>query len=358
MATLESRRSADGAVSWRVRVRIKGQPEVTASFSRKTDAARWAQATEASIRERRYFKHSEASKHSVAEMIERFLEHEMARLPKVRRMMTHQLKWWRAELGPHLLIDLTPARVATARDKLKLRRTRTGAPITPATINRYLAALSIVCGTAVREWGWLDDNPLRKVKKLTEPRERVRFLSEDERGRLLVACRRSVNPYLYLIVVLALSTGARKQEILGLRWAAVDLKRGQLALLHTKNGERRTVPVTGLALELLIAHAKVRRLDTDLVFPSFKKRQRPIVIEDPWHKAMTSAGIEDFRFHDLRHSTASYLAMNGASLLEIAAVLGHKTLAMVKRYAHLSEAHTRHVVADMTRRMFTGAHHG
>lgn len=354
MALLEPRRSADGTVSWRVRVRIKGQPEATETFKRKTDALRWAQATEAAIRERRYFRHAEATKHTVAELIDRFLEHEMGRLPKLRRMMVYHLRWWRTELGPYLLVDLTPARIAAARDQLKLRKTRTGEPITPATINRYLASLSIVCGTAVREWGWLDDNPLRKVKKLAEPRERVRFLSEEERTRLLEACRQSVNAYLYLIVVLALSTGARKQEILGLRWPEVDLKRGQLALLHTKNGERRTVPVTGLALELLREHGRVRRLDTDLVFPSLKKPKQPIVIEHPWHVAMSAAGLEDFRFHDLRHSTASYLAMNGASLLEIAAVLGHRTLAMVKRYAHLSEAHTHDVVAGMTERMFGG----
>ncbi len=173
MALIEARRAGDGAVSWRVRVRIKGQPEATETFKRKTDAQRWAQQTEAAIRERRYFRHAEAAKHTVADMIDRFLEQEMARLPKLQRMMTHQLRWWRAELGPYLLVDLTPARIVTARDKLNHRSTRTGERITPATVNRYLAALSIVCGVAVREWGWLDDNPLRKVKKRKRPAEAV-----------------------------------------------------------------------------------------------------------------------------------------------------------------------------------------
>jgi len=123
--------------------------------------------------------------------------------------------------------------------------------------------------------------------------------------------------------------------------------------LHdTKNGERRVVPVVGKALELLKDHAKVKRSDTSLLFPSKVDSQKPMDLRAPWKAALTKAGIEDFRFHDLRHSAASYLAMNGASLAEIAEVLGHKTLQMVKRYAHLSEAHTAGVVERMNKSIF------
>jgi integrase len=98
-------------------------------------------------------------------------------------------------------------------------------------------------------------------------------------------------------------------------------------------------------------HAKVRRLDTVLVFPNATGR-KPLGIREAFEGAVERAGITDFRFHDLRHTAASYLAMSGASLAEIAEVLGHKTLAMVKRYAHLSEAHTRSVVERMNRAVF------
>lgn len=138
---------------------------------------------------------------------------------------------------------------------------------------------------------------------------------------------------------------------MSLTWEDVDLHQGRATLHETKNGERRVVPLSGKALELLKAHAKVRRLNTSLLFPG-KNPQKPMDLRTPWESALKKAGIEDFRFHDLRHSAASYLAMNGASLAEIAEVLGHKTLQMVKRYAHLSEAHSAGVMERMNARIF------
>jgi integrase len=120
---------------------------------------------------------------------------------------------------------------------------------------------------------------------------------------------------------------------------------------QTKNGEPRSVPLTGPALEVMRSHARIIRIDSALVFPRQDGR-RAIDIRHAWYKALRQAGIEDFRFHDLRHSTASYLAMNGASLVDIADVLGHRTLAMVRRYAHLSEPHSRAVLDRMTSQIF------
>jgi integrase len=105
-------------------------------------------------------------------------------------------------------------------------------------------------------------------------------------------------------------------------------------------------------LEVLKAHANVKRIDTPLLFPGRVRQDKPIDLRTPWKGALAAAEIEDFRFHDTRHSAASYLAMNGASLAEIAEVLGHKTLQMVKRYAHLSEVHTAGVVARMNESIF------
>jgi len=184
---------------------------------------------------------------------------------------------------------------------------------------------------------------MRKVTKPKEPRGRVRYLGDEERGRLLEECRKSESPDLYCALVLALSTGARRMEVLGLRWGQVDFHRRAITLLETKNGEIRSLALVGHAFELMDARAKVRRIDTDLVFPG-RLRGRPVDLRASFETALKRAGIEDFRWHDLRHSAASYLAMNGATLAEIAEVLGHKTLAMVKRYAHLSQAHTTRVV--------------
>jgi integrase len=129
----------------------------------------------------------------------------------------------------------------------------------------------------------------------------------------------------------------------------MDLKRGTITLHDTKNGERRTLHLTGIALELMRQH--IRRIDSPFVFPD-PTGTKPASIREAWEHAVKRARIEDFRFHDLRHSAASYLAMNGASLAEIGEVLGHKTLQMTKRYAHLSESHTRSVVAKMNAAVF------
>jgi integrase len=213
----------------------------------------------------------------------------------------------------------------------------------------------------MNEWQWISVNPLNNIKKYKEPKGRVRFLSDEEREALLLACRQSDNPYLYLIVVLALSKGARKMEIVGLNWQDVDFERKLIILHETKNDERRVIPLQGLALSLMREHAKVKVLGCNFVFPSKKVTKdrsgkfiyQSIDIRTAWENVLKNAVINDFRFHDLRHSAASYLAMNGATLAEIAEVLGHKTLQMFKRYAHMSEAHTSAVVARMNERIFS-----
>jgi integrase len=132
----------------------------------------------------------------------------------------------------------------------------------------------------------------------------------------------------------------------------VNLNRGAIIIEETKNGERRTVPLVGHAAEILTEYRRVhRRLDTPMVFPS-EKGHKHTEVRQSWQNAVKRAKLQDFRFHDLRHSAASYLAMNGATLTEIADVLGHKTLAMVKRYSHLTEQHTAAVVSRMNEKVF------
>lgn len=352
MATFDKHVANDGKITHRVRIRMKGFPVQTASFDRLTDARRWAQQTEAAIREGRYFKTREAQRHTLAELIDRYkvdvLPHKKGRVVQIQGA---QLAWWREQLGTYTLADLTPPLLAQYRDKLTAGHPG-NEPRAPATVVRYLAALSHCLSVAVKEYQWLDDSPIRKVSKPREPRGRVRFLSDDERARLLAECEASSNPYLFPVVVLALSTGMRAGEIMKLEWRDVDLGRGWLTLRETKNGEWRGVPLAGKALELVRQHAKVRRLDTALLWPGKENPLKPIDLRQPWEQALKRANIEDFRFHDLRHSAASYLAMNGASLNEIADVLGHKTLAMVQRYAHLSESHKAGVVERMNAAIF------
>jgi len=358
MANIEKRTSKDGDTSYRVKIRLKGYPPQSATFERLTDAKKWAAATESAIREGRHFKTTEAKRHTLSEMVDRYLRNVLpTKKPNSQFGQERQLRWWKDQIGDFALADVTPALIIQYRDKLATEPSKPKKAgqepryRSPSTVVRYLAALSHAFTVAMKEWQWLDDNPMRKVSKPKEPRGRVRFLSDDERGRLLKACRESSNPDLYLAVVLALSTGARSMEIMALRWPQVDMGQRMITLYETKNGEIRALPLVGHAYEQMQARARVRRIDTDLVFPG-RTARKPVDLRAAWEAALQKAGITDFRFHDLRHTCASYLAMNGATLAEIAEVLGHKTLQMVKRYAHLSHVHTSRVVESMNARIF------
>ncbi|MBS0626896.1 MAG: site-specific integrase, partial [Verrucomicrobia bacterium] len=149
----------------------------------------------------------------------------------------------------------------------------------------------------------------------------------------------------------ALSSGMRQSEIMTLTWSRIDFQRKQIFLEKTKNGTRRTLPLTGLAFDLLQEHLQKREFHHNLLFPG-RVPNRPLDLRKAWNSALTKANIEDFRFHDLRHSAASYLTMSGSSLVETAAILGHKNLEVTKRYSHLSQKHISTGVERMNQEIF------
>ena len=366
MATIQKRITNDGKIRYRVLVRLKGHPVQSETFERLTDAKNWAADRESDIRNRRHFPGTEAKKHTVAELITTYLDQIETDSPKRYRDVKPMLEWWKDEIGYCILANLNEALVSKKIAELSKRKRKLlngeEKAISAARVNRYIQALSHVCTVAVKEWKWLAQNPLHNISRKTEPRGRVRFLDDGERKRLLDACKKSKSKSpLYLIVILALSTGARHGEIMGLTWDAVDFERNVIVLHDTKNGERRVLPLAGHALDLMRSYhkekrqGKIARINAsgrDLLFPAPHDETKPYDIRSTWETALEKAKVENFRFHDLRHSAASYLAMNGASSAEIAEVLGHKSLEMVKRYAHLSETHTRGVVASMNERIF------
>jgi integrase len=311
---LEKRVTKDGKTRWRVLIRIKGHPPVSRTFGSKTKARQWEEKARTEIRENRFFEQLEAERHTFAEMIDRYLEQRLPRKsPVMQRHQRHQLLWWKEKIGHHRLSDVSPALIAQTRDEL--------------------AAITV--GS--------------KAKKQRSGASVIRYLDDEERKRLLSACEKSRDLLLYPLVLTALSTGCRQGELLNLRWSEVDLERGVIRLLNTKNNERRAVPLHGPARDQVLALSKVRRIGDDRVFPLTSHQLR-----GPWQAALRQAEIEDFRFHDLRHTAASYLAMSGATLAEIAEVLGHKSLQMVRRYSHISEQHTSEVIERMTTKVFGG----
>ena len=342
MATIEKRIDKEGKISYRAKIRIKNHSVQTATFEKLLDAKNWSQKTEVELKQGKYT----TKKRNLKELIDKYIKEIIPR-KKLKSQLTQapQLIWWKAQIGNYSVPEITPSLLTECRNKLPNK--------SPATINSYCRTISHVFTIAVKEWGWMQENPMLKISKLKEPRGRSRFLSDVERKKLLKACQDSSCDVLYLLVVLALSTGARKMEILGLKWQDVDLERGLITLHDTKNVEVRALPLVSTAKSLMLEYFIDRNIETDLVFPG-ENINRPIDARTPFKIALKKVAITNFKWHDLRHSCASYLAMNGASLTEIAAVLGHKTLSMVKRYSHLSDAHTAGVVERMNSRIFGG----
>ena len=145
------------------------------------------------------------------------------------------------------------------------------------------------------------------------------------------------------MVLMAITTGARQGELLRLRWCDIRFTEKRAYVEHTKNGEPRVLPlVEGVIVEL---KALARPINADeLIFPSERAPGKSFEFRKHWIEARDEANLENFRFHDLRHTCASYLAQKGATLLEIADVLGHKQLEITKRYAHLCVDHKQDLV--------------
>lgn len=348
MGSIREYKRDDGSVSYHAEVRLRGHPPQRETFRTRSLAKKWIQDTESAIRDGRHFKSAEAKRHTLGELIDRFITQWLPKYPKRQAKQAALLTWWKNRLGHLLLADVKPSVIAEARDALLSESTVRGALRSSSTVNRYLAALSKAMGVAVKEWGWLDDSPMRKVAKPSEAPGRNRFLSLEEKDRLLHACQASANPYLYPLVSLALLTGMRYGELVGLHWADIDFERGAITLRETKNGDRRVVPLISAAAEIFKQLSGYGSNPTERVFKSERRNNRKGIpsIRIAFVKALKAAEIDNFRFHDLRHTAASYLAMSGATQGELMAILGHRSPHMTRRYAHYSQKH----IADLMRK--------
>ena len=371
MAVIRERVSATGTKSYHVQVRIKGFPPQTKTFASKTMAKQWAAMVETELKAGRYLPRVVAERHTLAELIDRYRKEVLPqKKAKFIRDQTVHLDWWEAKLGRYNLAELNSNLIAQARNALSTEPygkagSKTAAKDrvrAPATVVRYMGALSHALNTAVNEWGWMDKSPMVGVKKPKVDNERRRFLSDDEIQRVLVSAKESENRFLYTVVLLALSTGMRQSEIMTLRWRNVLVEDGAdmglLVMEKTKNGDARTSPLAEDAFTAVMAlRDKVIKNNagrvpaSQLLFPSDTVENKPVEIRKAWETCRKRAELDDFRFHDLRHTAGSLLAMSGASTREIAEVLGHKTMAMAKRYSHLTQKHLGSVVATMNQRL-------
>ncbi len=332
MASITKVTLKSGKTSWRVFIRLRTLKPITKQFKRKGDAIAFARKIEGDYLLAESFDRKPEKKLDItlSDVISKFL----SQYQKKDHAIIGRLNFWNTEYGniKFSLIDAKTIRQGLAT----IKKNR---DIEDCTLNRFKANLSSVFEFAKEEYE-TKHNPCREVRAKPENKGRIRFLSDDERVRLLKACKESFYERLYLVTLLGITTGARRGELLSLRWSDIDFKR-RIASIHTsKNDNPRELPLTKDVIHEL---KKFQQVGNSFVFPSNDESQA-MDFRGSWNTAVELASIENFRFHDLRHTCASYLAQQNASLLQIAEILGHTTTTVTKRYAHLCVEHKKSLV--------------
>src|SRR5437870_294727 len=250
-----------------------------------------------------------------------YLEREGPLLKSIRTERNRVLAWAR-EFGSRPLGQITRTEIeAWRREKMASCR--------PATINRDLSRLRHMLNLAVK-WELLEESPMQGIKFLRENNARTRYLSLEESQRLIASC---MAPHIRALVSVALHSGMRLGEILNLRWYDLDFSSGFILVRDSKNGESRHVPMDATLSALFRAYP--HRLGTDLVFSS-SRGGRIVDVRTGFLNSCKRAGLTDLHFHDLRHTFASQFVMAGGDLYILKEILGHKSITMTQRYAHLS----------------------
>ncbi len=340
MATITKRSSG----RWKAVVRRKGWPTTVKTFRVKKDAEDWARNAEDEMARGVFVSRRAAETTTVKEALDLYLR-EITPTKKGADFTNREpgrAKPLKKHLGDYALAAINPKILADYRDlRLNTISKKTGRHLSASTVRLELALLSNLYTVAIREWGLgLIANPVAAIRKPSPGQGRNRRLSWNEAKRLLKACDRHSNPMLAWAVRVALYTAMRQGEILSLTLDQVDLQRRIVRLNATKNGSARTVPLSRRAAKVLrqaIAHP-ARPKGVDLIFygePGKDKKRRPYTISKVWSNTLQRAAISDLRFHDLRHEAVSRLVEKGLSDQEVAAISGHKSMQMLRRYTHL-----------------------
>lgn len=323
MATITARKDQDGIViGYQVHIRKRGFPTQTKTFRAKKDAEAWGRVIESSIERGIWRDQSEAERTTLKEALDRYLDEVTCHKKNGK---PEQYKIRHIQSLPMSQMFLANIR---GREVAAMSATMTEDGLSANTVRLYLAVLSHLFKVARTEWGMeAITNPVESVRKPKLPQGRDRRLVGDEETRLLDACRADENQDILYIVQFAMETGMRRAEICGLQWENVSLP-GRTALLpDTKNGTARRVPLSSAAFAVL--SALPRRLDGRVW------NVRPDNITRSFERACRRANIEGLTFHDLRHEATSRLFEKGLNPMQVAAITGHKTLQMLKRYTHL-----------------------
>jgi integrase len=342
MATIRKRTNRKG-ITWQIDFYDPQGKRVMKCFPKKADAEAYLGKVQAAKREGRYhdvFDVKKETQVSFNELVDRYVENFQSQ-KCFSRLKYYLMDEYRAVFGDRRLSEIGYLDLETYRNRRKATPTRAGKPRTDATVNRELSTLRHMLNKAV-EWGMLETSPFKKGSRLMlkENNHRLRFLTDSEIEALLKACDdlKTCTPYLRPIVETALLTGMRRGELLSLKWE--QIRNGFIYLTETKSGKARQIPINDRLSEVFREVRWGNQLKSPYVFCDSQGRRFRAVTRS-FASACRRAGIEAFRFHDLRHTFASHLVMKGASLKAVQELLGHSDMAMTMRYAHLSQEHLR-----------------
>jgi len=346
--------------TWKAVIRKTGWPTTAKTFRTKRDAEDWSRRTEDEMVRGIHIQRAPAERLTVQAALQRYL----SEVTPTKRPSTQAAERKRAailidKLGKYSLIALTPEIIAQYRDSRLAGDPGDNGERIPRsnnTVRLELALLGHLFTVAIKEWGLgLIYNPVLNIRRPAPGPGRNRRLSADEEKRLLEAVAAHSNPMLRWIVGIALETGMRSSEILTLRRNQVDLERRVVRLLETKNTTPRTVPLTLGATELFrqALNNPIHPIETDLIFfgePGKDGHRSPYQFNAVWTRLKKALGLKDFRFHDLRHEAVSRFVEAGLSDQEVAAISGHKSMQMLKRYTHLRAEDLVEKLERLTRR--------
>lgn len=306
---------------WQARVSRKGQQALVKTFHSKEDAQKWARSIEAQWDKGTFTDQSLAEGMTFKELIERYMTEVTPTLRGAKPDLIRLTAISRKPIAKLNLLALTPQRISEYRDQ-RLKE------VAPATVIRELAYFSSIINHARREWSINISNPVMMVKKPSGPQGRSRTLDGAELEKLLEQLKPIGRKSIWMapLVQLAIETAMRRGELLSLRWEHMDLAHRTAHIELTKNGEARTVPLSSKAVEILL---KLPRSIDGRVFPVTHE-----VVSQAFNRARKQAGVENIRFHDLRRTAITRLAEKLPNVVELSAVSGHKSLAMLKRYYH------------------------
>jgi integrase len=322
--------------TWKAIIRKRSWPVTIKTFRTKRDADDWARRTEDEMVRGVYIDRASADRLLLKQALDRYLrEVSSTKRESTAYAEQHKAKALKTKLGAYSLAAITPDLVAEYRDE------RLTAGKSASTVRLELSLLSHLFTIAIKEWRvGLFYNPVGNIRKPAPAKGRERRLDADEEKALLKACDKHSNPMLGWITRIALYIGMRAGEIKSLTRRQVNLHKRTVHLSETKNGSARTVPLTREAAEVfrIALSNPVRLIDSDLVFwgePGRDGKRRPYEFRPAWHRTLKNAGIKGLRFHDLRHEAVSRLVEAGLGDQEVAAISGHKSMQMLKRYTHL-----------------------